>query len=125
VRLLLDSHVVIWWLSDSARLQSATRDILISPDNELFLSAVTVWELNMKIAKGKLRLAENYAERLLNDGMEELPVTVRHASVLKKLPPLHGDPFDRMLIAQTITEGLILMTNDRIILQYDVPTIKA
>ena len=125
MRLLLDSHVVIWWLSDSARLQSATRDILISPDNELFLSAVTVWELNMKIAKGKLRLAENYAERLLNDGMEELPVTVRHASVLKKLPPLHGDPFDRMLIAQTITEGLILMTNDRIILQYDVPTIKA
>ena len=116
---------MIWWLSDSARLQSATRDILISPDNELFLSAVTVWELNMKIAKGKLRLAENYAERLLNDGMEELPVTVRHASVLKKLPPLHGDPFDRMLIAQTITEGLILMTNDRIILQYDVPTIKA
>ena len=125
MRLLLDSHVVIWWLDDSSRLQNATRDILISPDNELFLSAVTTWELNMKIARGNLHLPEDYAERLLNDGMAELTVAIRHAAILKNLPPIHGDPFDRMLIAQTLSEGLILMTNDSAIMRYDVPTIQA
>jgi PIN domain nuclease of toxin-antitoxin system len=121
----LDSHVVIWWLSDSARLGEETRDTLISSDNALFLSAVTVWELNMKIAKGKLQLPGDYAARLLHDDLDELPVTIEHANTLQNLPPLHGDPFDRMLIAQALTERLTLLTSDRIIMRYDVPFIKA
>ncbi|MGH8021179.1 MAG: type II toxin-antitoxin system VapC family toxin [Opitutaceae bacterium] len=125
MRLLLDSHVVVWWSLFPARLRTSTRDALVAPENDVLLSAASVWELNLKIAKQKLTLPADYSARLLADGLEELPITIKHTVRAIALPPLHGDPFDRLLIAQALTEGLILVTSDREIIRYDVPTIEA
>ena len=125
MRLLLDSHVIVWWSVYPSRLRTATREALIATENEVFLSAASVWELGLKIARQKLRLPPDYAERLLADGMDELPVSILHATRAMNLPPLHGDPFDRLLIAQALEEGLVLVTSDREIVRYDVPTLEA
>ena len=125
MRLLLDSHVVVWWAAFPEKLQENTREAIRSPDNDVLLSAASVWELGLKMARKKLTLPEDYAARLLTAGFEELPVTVGHASRAMKLPPLHGDPFDRLLIAQALEAGLVLVTNDRAIASYDVPRMDA
>lgn len=125
MRLLLDSHVVVWWSVFPGRLRAETRAALIDPANEVFLSAASVWELGLKIARQKLRLPAGYATRLLADGFEELPVSVAHTDRTLMLPALHGDPFDRILIAQALEEGLVLVTSDREIARYDVPVMDA
>jgi len=125
MRLLLDSHVVVWWSAYPGRLRLTTRDAINSPDNDVLLSAASVWELGLKIARKKLRLPEDYVARLLAAGLEELPVSIAHAGRASGLPPLHGDPFDRLLIAQALEEGLVLVTSDRAIVRYDVPTMEA
>lgn len=125
MRLLLDSHVVVWWAAFPGRLRSGTREAIASPNNEVFLSAASVWELGLKVASGKLRLPAGYATRLIAAGLEELPVSIAHAQRATALPPLHSDPFDRLLIAQALEEGLVLVTSDRAILGYDVPTLEA
>jgi PIN domain nuclease of toxin-antitoxin system len=125
MRLLLDSPVVVWWALFPSRLKSETRQILIAPENELFLSAISVWELGLKIARRKLMLPADYAARLLANGFRELPVVFAHAERAAVLPEIHRDPFDRMLVAQALVEGLVLVTNDRAITQYDVPTLDA
>jgi PIN domain nuclease of toxin-antitoxin system len=125
MRLLLDSHVVVWWSAYPGRLRASTREAIASPDNEVLLSAASIWELGLKIARGKLRLPDGYAARLIAAGLEELPVSIAHAGRATTLPPLHGDPFDRLLIAQALEEGLVLVTSDRAIAGYDVPTLEA
>jgi len=125
VKLLLDSHVVVWWAAYPGRLRATTREAITSPDNEVLLSAASVWELGLKIARGKLRLPQDYAARLLADGFEELPVTIAHTTLSASLPALHGDPFDRLLIAQALADGLVLVTSDREIMRYDVPVLEA
>jgi len=125
VRLLLDSHVVVWWSVYPGRLRASTREAIISPDNEVLLSAASIWELGLKIARQKLVLPDNYESRLMAAGLEELPVTIAHTSRAMTLPPLHGDPFDRLLIGQALEEGLVLVTSDREIVRYDVPTMEA
>lgn len=125
MRLLIDSHAVVWWLLYPGRFREATRELMRSPANQLFLSAASVWELDLKIAKNKLSLPPDYSARLLEDGFDELPIAIVHARAATTLPPIHGDPFDRMLIAQAQCEGLMLVTNDRMIVQYDVPIVDA
>lgn len=125
MRLLLDSHVVVWWALTPGRLRAETRALIASPDTEVWLSAASVWELGLKIARQKLSLGERFEEKLLADGMEELAVTIAHARGAMALPPLHADPFDRMLIAQALAEGLVLVTSDREIARYDVPVLSA
>ena len=125
MRLLLDSHVIVWCGAFPARLRPETQAALRSPANEVFLSAASVWELGLKVARGKLTLPPDYAARLLAVGFKELPVTVAHADRALRLPPLHGDPFDRLLIAQAFAEGMILVTSDRAITSYDVPILPA
>ncbi len=125
MRLLLDSHVVVWWAAFPDRLRKETRKAIWSPDNEVLLSAASVWELGLKMARKKLTLPEDYAARLLAAGFEELSVTIAHADRAMKLPPWHGDPFDRLLIAQALEEGLVLVTSDRAIIRYDVPVMDA
>jgi len=125
MRLLLDSHVIVWCGAFPARLRPETQAALRSPANEVFLSAASVWELGLKVARGKLTLPPDYAARLLAVGFKELPVTVAHADRALRLPPLHGDPFDRLLIAQALAEGMILVTSDRTITSYDVPILPA
>jgi PIN domain nuclease of toxin-antitoxin system len=121
MRLLLDSHVIVWWALYPGRLRPETREVLTSGGNQVHMSAASIWELGLKMARGKLSLPDGYAERLLHDGLAELPVRIAHAAHAASLPALHGDPFDRILIAQALTEGLILVTSDRAIARYDVP----
>jgi PIN domain nuclease of toxin-antitoxin system len=125
MRLLLDSHVIVWWSLYPGRLRASTRDAIASADNEVFLSAASMWELNLKIARQKLALPADFAARLIADGFEELDITVDHAMRTASLPALHGDPFDRLLIAQALAEGLMLVTSDREISRYDVPVLEA
>lgn len=125
MRLLLDSHVLIWWLEDPKLLHRRLRPLLHDSSNEAFFSAASIWELGLKIAKGKLRLPANFADLLTADGYDELPVTATHAVRTLSLPSIHPDPFDRLLIAQALCEGLVLATRDACIQRYDVPVIEA
>ncbi len=125
MRLLLDSHVIVWWALYPGRLRASTRAAIAAPENEVVISAASVWELGLKIARQKLSLPDNYAAMLLGDGFVELPVGIGHAQRAMSLPPLHGDPFDRLLIAQALAVGLLLVTSDQAIHRYDVPTLEA
>lgn len=125
MRLLLDSHVVIWAMTWPDRLRKSTQQALISPENEVFVSAATFWELRLKVGKGKLVLPENFTETLADQDFNELPVTWRHTSGLHLLPAIHADPFDRLLLAQACSEGLTFVTADRLCLQYPLPLMEA
>jgi len=125
VRLLLDSHTIYWWIEDPGRIAVYCRNLICDPANEIFFSPVSIWELFIKVSKGKLKVPFDLADRLTDYGIIELPVTAVHASRTLSLPRIHDDPFDRMLIAQTLVEGLVLATRDTTIKRYDVPTIEA
>jgi len=125
MRLLADSHVLVWWLDDPSRLTMSAREAIADPENEVFLSAASVWELGLKIARGKLLMPADFVSVLIDDGFNPLPVRVEHAETSIHLPRHHDDPFDRMLIAQTKEEGLVLATRDRLIFDYDIPLLKA
>lgn len=119
MRLLLDTHVILWWLTDDPTLAT---DIKAKLDTEpdIFLSAATSWELAIKYAVGKLKAPEDLLERVRNSGFHEMPVTIAHTIVAGRLPLLHKDPFDRMLIAQARHENLTLVTRDPEIRRYEV-----
>ncbi len=125
MRLLLDSHVLIWWLENPERLAEPLRDAIREPANEVLFSAASIWELNIKSALNRLRLPPSFVTLLRHDGLDELEINVAHAQATASLPPIHGDPFDRMLVAQALTEGLVLATRDRTIMRYDVPVMEA
>ncbi len=117
---LLDTHVVLWWLDDSDLLPDHYRLAIEDQDNLCLVSSASVWEISMKSAVGKLIIPDNYLELLREQGFEELPVSWKHADKVSKLPMHHKDPFDRLLIAQAMVEGLTLLSVDRIIPKYDV-----
>lgn len=128
MRLLLDTHVVLWAATDSPRLTSRMRSILEATGNILTVSAATHWEISVKNSLARPDFDVDLTALragLLTNGYVELPVTAGHAAVLAGLPDLHRDPFDRMLIAQALSEGLTLVTADQKILQYPVATIEA
>jgi PIN domain nuclease of toxin-antitoxin system len=125
MRLLLDSHVALWTLAWPERLRKSTRLSIMSPDNEIFVSAATMWELALKAGKGKLVLPDNFAESLAQQDFKELPVRWIHTKTISRLPSIHGDPFDRLLLAQACAEGLTFVTADQICLQYPVPMMEA
>jgi len=125
VKILADSHVLFWWLDDPKRIALPARTAIADPANLVFFSAASVWEIGLKAGKGKLRIDGDIVAALLSDGFEPLPITMAHAARSLTLPDTHGDPFDRMLIAQTLADGLLLATRDQLILQYDVPTLEA
>lgn len=122
MRLLLDTHVVLWWRLDSPRLQPSVRRE-ISDAEHVLVSAASAWEVAIKIAQGRLRLKEAFATHVEASGFDELPVTFRHAARFEVVPRHHPDPFDRMLIAQAQAEGLTLVTHDRAFEPYDVATV--
>jgi PIN domain nuclease of toxin-antitoxin system len=125
MKVLCDSHILVWWLDNPSKLLSKrAQEILRDPENEVFFSAASVWELGLKIAKGKLLMPSGFVEVLQNDGFAELPVRSEHAVKATVLPAIHGDPFDRMLVAQTLAEKMVLITRDHAILEYDVPFIE-
>ena len=119
MKLLLDTHVVLWWRLDSARLKREVREAVATADI-VWVSAASGWEVAIKQAVGKLRLADPFASMVKASEFAELPVTLRHAEQLAELPPHHTDPFDRMLIAQAQTEGATFITHDRHFKPYDI-----
>lgn len=125
MRVLLDSHVLLWWLDDPARLVPAARLVISARENDVFFSAASVWELGLKSAKGKLRLPATFVATLMRDGFSPLAVSVPHTERALSLPPLHGDPFDRLLLAQALVENLLFMTRDDALRAYPVPTLLA
>lgn len=120
MRLLLDTHVLLWSVLADPALPERFRVALGVPEAEVFVSAVTVWEVSIKRALGKLPVPDDLFERALDAGCSALPVTWGHARAVEHLPPHHHDPFDRLLIAQARVEGLTLVSADRAFEAYDV-----
>ena len=122
MNLLLDSHTLLWWLSDVPRLGRAAYDAIASPRNEVFVSAVSIWELAVKREKGTLPAPDDLTTLVEQKGFTPLPLTLFHAEQAAMLPMHHRDPFDRMLIAQAQAEGLVLVTRDSYIRRYGIRT---
>jgi PIN domain nuclease of toxin-antitoxin system len=126
VRILLDTHVFLWWDSADARLPSRVKTRLLDPANSLILSVVSAWEIAIKVQRKKLHMPEpaSYIPmRLAQYGIESLSVTLAHVLETSSLPPHHGDPFDRLLIAQARVEGIPLLTADDDLHKYSVEAI--
>jgi PIN domain nuclease of toxin-antitoxin system len=123
VTLLLDTHVLLWWLFGDPRLTPAMRVAIADPGSAVAVSAVSAWEMAIKAALGKLALPDGLARRLEHEGFDPLPVTVEDGLTAGALPRHHGDPFDRMLIAQATRRGLIVVTSDRRFAGYGVATL--
>jgi PIN domain nuclease of toxin-antitoxin system len=122
MKLLLDTHVILWWQRDDRRLNRAARRAIAEADI-VWVSAVSAWEVTIKAALGRLRLAEPFQILLAADDFTELPLTLAHADALATLPPHHADPFDRALVAQARIQGATLVSHDRALGPYSVPMI--
>jgi PIN domain nuclease of toxin-antitoxin system len=120
VKLLLDTHAVIWFTEDAPQLSSSAAAAIEDPANDILLSAVVAWEIAIKRGLGKLRVANNYVDVMLAAGSRELPVAIEHARRVENLPPHHSDPFDRLLVAQAINENAAIVTSDQRIARYEV-----
>lgn len=120
MNVLLDTHILLWWLSNDGKLKNDYRDILSSPDNMCHISAASIWEISIKRALGKLEIPESYADELKREGFVELQITWSHCKKVSRLPLIHRDPFDRLLIAQAVLENLRLLTVDEHMKRYDV-----
>lgn len=118
-RLLLDTHLFLWWRGEPARLASTVRDSIATADI-VFVSAASAWEASIKVSLGRLELPDTIEAGVLASGFEKLLITFSHAQRAGSLPLHHRDPFDRMLVAQAQAEGLILVTHDRLLEPYDV-----
>lgn len=119
MKLLLDTHAILWWLRDDRRLKREARSAIAHADI-VWISAAAGWEATIKATRGRLRLPEPFGITIAADDFKELPLTLRHAEVLAQLPPHHGDPFDRIMIAQARAEGATIVTHDRMFEKYDV-----
>ena len=125
MRVLLDTHVALWWFNDPALLSPDARAALEDQGTTAYLSAASVWEAGIKEATGKLTSPTPLVEAARRTGVRELTVDWTHAQRAAELPPLHSDPFDRMLVAQALVEDLVLVTRDPLVTQYDVATLPA
>ena len=125
MRLLLDTHVLLWWLADDPSLGEEARAGISDPGSSVFVSAATVWEISIKRALGKLEAPPDVVHQIDLSNFEPLSMTVSHAYAAGALPRHHDDPFDRMLVAQAMAEGLTLLTRDPRINLYGVTTLVA
>lgn len=123
MKLLLDTHVLLWWLGDSPSLSTKAAQLIADKENLVLVSAATAWEISIKKALGKLEGPADFEEALLASNFKPLSITIPHALLAGELPPHHDDPFDRLLVAQSKIEGLTLVTSDKKQMLYDVPTV--
>ena len=124
MRLLLDTHLLLWAAGMPARLSQDARELLDEPDNDLMFSAASFWEIAIKSTLGRedFRVDARLLRRgLLDNGYNEVAVTSEHAIAIELLPALHKDPFDRILVAQAMVEGITLVTTDPLVAQYPAP----
>ncbi len=120
MKLLLDTHILLWWLTQDLKLSQTETDIITDPDNLVFVSAATAWEIAVKKMIGKLEAPDDLPAALAANNFLELPIAIEHSQKLYKLPLHHHDPFDRIMISQAMSEDLILMTRDTKIALYDI-----
>jgi PIN domain nuclease of toxin-antitoxin system len=125
VRLLLDTHVLLWALGDPDELEPAARAAIVGPENDVLVSAASAWEIAIKKELGKLDAPDDLAAQIAEARFEPLAVTIEHALEAGALPRHHADPFDRMLAAQAALEGLTVVTRDQRLSRYGVPTLTA
>ncbi len=124
MRLLLDTHLLLWAAGQPDRLSAAARTLIDAPQNELLFSAASLWEIAIKSGLGRddFQVDVRLLRRgLLDNGYHELAITSEHAVAIDGLPPVHKDPFDRILVAQSMIEGIILLTADPVVAQYPGP----
>lgn len=124
MRFLLDTHIFVWWNDEPERLSRRAFDLCSDPANTLVLSVASVWELQIKYGLGKLTLSAPLRQIISDqqriNGIEILPVTLAHVFALENLPPIHKDPFDRLLIAQSIAENIGLLSVDAVFKDYPI-----
>ncbi|NML74560.1 type II toxin-antitoxin system VapC family toxin [Rhizobium sp. S-51] len=121
MKLLLDTHVLLWAAAEPDRLKEPVREMLSDPDNELFFSAASIWEVAIKSGLGRPEFSvdPNLLRRgLVDRGYLELAISAAHAAAVMELPPLHKDPFDRLIVAQARHEGFLLLTADEMVAAY-------
>ena len=124
MKLLLDTHLLLWAAGEPKRLPKRIRTLLEDQDNELLFSAASLWEVVIKSGLGRkdFRVEARLLRRgLLDNGYSELPIVSDHVVAVESLPPIHKDPFDRVLVAQATVEGITLLTNDSVVAQYPGP----
>jgi PIN domain nuclease of toxin-antitoxin system len=129
MRVLVDTHVLLWWLHDASRLRPTTRALFAEPANELLWSAASTWELAIKVQLGKLRLDQPVHTFVMGvmatQSLTSLPVHHAHAARIAELPALHRDPFDRLLVAQAAVEGVPFVTADAQLGAYGIECLPA
>ena len=125
MRLLLDTHVLLWSLTDPRKMSGRTREAVEDARNDVFVSAVSGWEIAVKRVLGKLEAPDDLEAGIRQQGFMPLHLTFMHAEQAGALPPHHGDPFDRMLVAQAQVEGLVIITRNARIREYAIRTLNA
>jgi len=127
MKVLLDTHTFLWWVTDDLKLSSRVRKIISDGKNELFLSAVSGWEIAIKAQLGRIQIPDKpqtfISEQMVANAIQGLPIQISHAVHIYNLPTHHRDPFDRMLVAQAQLEKLPILTDDPQISQYPVKVI--
>ncbi len=127
MRLLLDTHTLIWWATSSEKLSQTGLDLLTNLDNRLFLSIASVWEIQIKCQIGKLKLGKSVQELIINqqnnNNLHILPIELTHVYALENLPEVHRDPFDRIIVAQAVVESLPILSIDSLLDSYPIQRI--
>jgi PIN domain nuclease of toxin-antitoxin system len=127
VRLLLDTHAFLWWVTDDDRLSERAGELIADGANDVYFSAASAWEIAIKAGLGRIRLSEDARsltpQQLERNAFQALPIHVTHAVAVIALPDLHRDPFDRMLVAQAMSEGLTIVSSDPELARYPVPVV--
>jgi len=124
MRVLLDTHALLWWLTDGPDLSKPAREVIADPDSVVFVSAVSLWEISVKSAAGRIDTGTvDLPEEVASGGFLDLPINSHHAWQAGQLPRHHGDPFDRLLAAQALRERLVCVTRDDAFAEYGVPVL--
>jgi len=125
MKLLLDTHVLLWWLADSQELATDAHRAIADGRNTVFLSAASIWEMVIKRSLGKLDLPDDFEQVVMAEPMRRLDISIEHALAVAQLADIHRDPFDRILLAQCLVEKLTLVTRDSRLSHYGVDILQA